>query len=92
MLEPISALTKATAEIRKGNFDVSVGHTGRDELSDLSQSFNSMVDSIKNYRRNQNELTDKLAKTNEELKRKEKLKEIKRDIRVLFMTAFEDTR
>ena len=75
MLEPISALTKATAEIRKGNFDVSVGHTGRDELSDLSQSFNSMVDSIKNYRRNQNELTDKLAKTNEELKRKEKLKD-----------------
>ena len=89
MLEPISALTKATAEIRKGNFDVSVGHTGRDELSDLSQSFNSMVNSIKNYRRNQNELTDKLAKTNEELKRKEKLKEIKRDIRVLSMTAFE---
>ena len=75
MLEPISALTKATTEIRKGNFDVSVGHTGRDELSDLSQSFNSMVDSIKNYRRNQNELTDKLAKTNEELKRKEKLKD-----------------
>ena len=75
MLEPISALTKATAEIRKGNLDVSIGHTGRDELSDLSQSFNSMVDSIRNYRRNQNELTDKLAKTNEELKRKEKLKD-----------------
>jgi signal transduction histidine kinase len=75
MLEPISALTKATSEIRKGNLDVTVGHKGRDELSDLSQSFNSMVDSIKNYRRNQNELTDKLAKTNEELKRKEKLKD-----------------
>ncbi|HET7242851.1 MAG TPA: HAMP domain-containing sensor histidine kinase, partial [Nitrososphaeraceae archaeon] len=75
MLEPISALTKATAEVKKGNLDVTVAHAGRDELSDLSQSFNSMVDSIKNYRRNQNELTDKLAKTNEELKRKEKLKD-----------------
>ncbi|MGA9940756.1 MAG: ATP-binding protein [Nitrososphaeraceae archaeon] len=75
MLEPISALTKATAEVRKGNLDVTVAHKGRDELSDLSQSFNSMVDSIKNYRRNQNELADKLAKTNEELKRKEKLKD-----------------
>jgi signal transduction histidine kinase len=75
MLEPISALTKATAEVRKGNLDVTVAHKGRDELSDQSQSFNSMVDSIKNYRRNQNELTDKLAKTNEELKRKEKLKD-----------------
>jgi signal transduction histidine kinase len=75
MLEPISALTKATSEIIKGNLDVTVGHKGRDELSDLSQSFNSMVDSIKNYRRNQNELTDMLAKTNEDLKRKEKLKD-----------------
>lgn len=75
MLEPISALTKATAEVRKGNLDVTVAHAGRDELSELSQSFNSMVDSIKNYRRNQNDLTDKLAKTNEELKRKEKLKD-----------------
>jgi signal transduction histidine kinase len=75
MLEPISALTKATAEVRKGNLDVTVAHKGRDELSDLSQSFNSMVDSIKNYRRNQNELTEKLSKTNEELKRKEKLKD-----------------
>jgi nitrate/nitrite-specific signal transduction histidine kinase len=35
MLEPISALTKATAEVRKGNLDVTVAHTGRDELSDL---------------------------------------------------------
>ena len=34
MLEPISALTKATAEVRKGNLDVTVGHKGRDELSE----------------------------------------------------------
>ena len=29
MLEPISALTKATAEVRKGNLDVTVAHTGQ---------------------------------------------------------------
>ena len=62
MLEPISALTKATAEVRRGNLDVTVAHAGGDELSDLSQSFNSMVESIKNYRRNQNELTDTARK------------------------------
>lgn len=43
ILKPISALTKATAEIRNGNLDVSVEHTGSDELSDLSQSFNSYL-------------------------------------------------
>jgi signal transduction histidine kinase len=75
MLNPISALTKATAEIKNGNFDVFVRHAGMDELSDLSQSFNSMVDSIKSYRRNQSQLTDELEKVNEELKRKEKLKD-----------------
>lgn len=75
ILKPISALTKATAEIRNGNLDVSVGHTGSDELSDLSQSFNSMVDSIKKSHKKQNELTHKLEKTNEELKRKERLKD-----------------
>jgi nitrate/nitrite-specific signal transduction histidine kinase len=75
MLKPVSALTKATGEIKNGNLDVFVRHAGRDELSDLSQSFNSMVESIKNYRRNQDQLTNELEKTNEELKRKEKLKD-----------------
>jgi signal transduction histidine kinase len=75
MLKPISALTKATAEIKNGNIDVFVRHAGRDELSDLSQSFNSMVESIKNYRRNQDQLTNELEKINEDLKRKEKLKD-----------------
>lgn len=68
-------MTKATTEIRNGNLDVSVGHTGNDELSDLSQSFNSMVESIKKYHTDQSELTQKLEKTNEELKRKERLKD-----------------
>jgi signal transduction histidine kinase len=75
MLKPISALTNATTEIRNGNLDVSVAHSGNDELAELSTSFNSMVHSIKESNEKQEELTKKLEKTNEELKQKEKLKD-----------------
>jgi signal transduction histidine kinase len=75
ILRPISELTRATSEIRYGNLDVSVKHSGEDELSVLSQSFNSMVHSIKESRENQIELTQRLEKSNKELKQKEKLKD-----------------
>ena len=75
ILRPIPALTKATTEIRNGNLDVSVAHSGSDELSELSKSFNSMVHSIKVSNKKQIDLTRKLEKTNEELKQKEKLKD-----------------
>ena len=75
ILRPISDLTKATTEIRKGNLDVSVGDSGSDELSELSRSFNSMVHSIKESNEKQIDLTKKLEATNVELKQKEKLKD-----------------
>jgi signal transduction histidine kinase len=75
ILRPISALTHATSEIKKGNLDVSIRHTGNDELSVLSQSFNSMVNSIKNHIKKQNDLASELEKANEELKYKDKLKD-----------------
>jgi nitrate/nitrite-specific signal transduction histidine kinase len=44
VLKPIGALTRATSEIKKGNLDVSIQESkGNDELSILSESFNSMV-------------------------------------------------
>jgi len=75
ILRPISDLTKATTEIRKGNLDVSVGDSGSDELSELSRSFNSMVHSIKESNEKQIDLTKKLEATNVELQQKEKLKD-----------------
>jgi len=75
ILRPISELIKATSEIRNGNLEVSVKHSGEDELSVLSQSFNSMVHSIKESHENQIELTRRLEKSNKELKEKEKLKD-----------------
>ncbi len=72
ILRPISALTQATSEIEKGNLDVSVKRKGNDELSVLSDSFNSMVNSIKRYNERQSELTKALEFKNDELTETEK--------------------
>jgi signal transduction histidine kinase len=75
MLSPIFALTEATSKVKKGNLDVSVKQKGNEELSVLSESFNSMVGSIKDYTKKQNELTKQLEAANEELKYKDQLKD-----------------
>ena len=75
ILKPIFALTNATSAVTKGNLDVSVKSKGNDELSRLSESFNLMVNSIKNFITKQNELTKKLEKANEELHHKYLIKE-----------------
>jgi signal transduction histidine kinase len=76
ILKPIFALTTATSEISRGNLDVSVKNRGNnDELSVLTDSFNFMVNSIKNYVNKQNQLTKKLKDANEELKNNDRLKD-----------------
>ena len=75
MLKPIFVLTHATSEIKKGNLDVSVEQKGSDELSVLSESFNSMAGSIKSSTIKQDELAKKLEVANEELKYKDRLKD-----------------
>ena len=65
----------ATSEISKGNLDVTVEDKGNDELSVLSNSFNSMVKSLKSYIEKQNELTKELENANEELKHRDLLKD-----------------
>ena len=75
MLRPIFALTQATSKVKKGNLDVSVKQKGCDELSILSESFNSMIRSIKNHITKQNQLTSELRKLNEQLEQKDKLKD-----------------
>ena len=75
ILKPILALTSATSEVKSGNLEVAVKSKGQDELSVLSESFNSMVSAIKNYIKKQNELKNELEKANEELKYRDKLKD-----------------
>jgi signal transduction histidine kinase len=75
ILRPIFALTLALFKVRNGNLDVSIKQKGCDELSILSQSFNSMVDAIRDYSKKQNELTKDLQVANEELKYKHQLKD-----------------
>ena len=76
ILKPINRLTHATSEIKKGNLEVLIQeHNGNDELSLLGESFNSMVQSIKNYNIKQNQLTSELKELNEQLKYKDQLKD-----------------
>ena len=75
ILRPIFDLTSATFEVSRGNLDVSVKSRGNDELSILSDSFNSMIKSLKSYMKKQNELTKQLEDANEQLKYRDKLKD-----------------
>ena len=76
LLKPIFALTNATSQIKSGNLNVVVkSKVNGDELSFLSESFNSMVTAIKNYIKKQNQLTKQLEKANEELKYRDQLKD-----------------
>ena len=71
ILKPIIALTHATSEIIRGNLTVVVKTNsddndayadGDDELSVLTKSFNSMVTSLKNSIKKEDELTKQLEK------------------------------
>jgi signal transduction histidine kinase len=75
ILRPIVDLTQATSKVKNGNFDASIKQKGCDEVSILSQSFNSMVQSIKNHITKQNQLTSELQKLNEQLEQKDQLKD-----------------
>jgi signal transduction histidine kinase len=70
ILRPINGLTRATSEVKKGNFNISVNAKGKDELATLGESFNSMVSSIRNYVKWQTELKSELQKANDELTKK----------------------
>jgi len=75
ILRPIVDLTQATSKVKDGNFNASIKPKGCDEVSILSQSFNSMIQSIKNYITKQNQLTSELQKLNEQLEQKDQLKD-----------------
>jgi signal transduction histidine kinase len=75
MLRPIFVLTQATSKVENGNLDVSVEQKGNDELFVLSRSFNSMIAFLRDYIKKQSNLTKQLEAANEELKRKDQLKD-----------------
>ena len=62
-------------EVKRGNLNVAVKNKGHDELSILTESFNSMITSIKNYIKKQNELKNELENANKELKYRDQLKD-----------------
>jgi len=60
-------LTQATREIKKGNFSYHVEQKSDDELGALTDSFNSMINSIRSYIEEQKRLSDELKTAIEEI-------------------------
>ena len=51
ILHPIQRLIRSSDEIRKGNLDLVVPAGARDEIGHLSESFNAMTESLREFRR-----------------------------------------
>ena len=75
ILRPISVLTQATREIKKGNLSYHVEHKSDDELGELTDSFNSMINSIRAYIEEQRRLSDELKTANQEIQQREHMKD-----------------
>ncbi|UCG22850.1 MAG: HAMP domain-containing protein [Chloroflexota bacterium] len=58
---PLEALTGSAGELADGNLDVAINTDNKDEIGDLSRSFDSMRQSIKRFIRRQNEAIDALS-------------------------------
>jgi signal transduction histidine kinase len=75
ILKPILSLTSAISEVNRGTLNLIgqiKGSNNNDELSVIGNSFNYMVNFIKNIK-TQDKLINELKKANEELKDKDKL-------------------
>ena len=72
---PIQALSEATREISRGNFDHRIEVEAQDELGTLVRSFNRMTDQLGEGRRQINEFTRNLEQAIEEREGRRKLME-----------------
>jgi signal transduction histidine kinase len=72
---PIRSLLQGTKHVIRGNLDCHVTVAQRDEVGELSESFNSMIDEIKRYRgqveNHSRTLEEKVKERTEELMRKD---------------------
>jgi signal transduction histidine kinase len=75
ILRPISVLTQATREIKKGNLSYHVEKKSNDELGELTDSFNSMINSVRSYIEEQRRLSEELKTANEEIQQRERMKD-----------------
>jgi signal transduction histidine kinase len=63
ILRPIHRLTQSADEIRRGNLDLVVQSDSRDEIGRLSQVFNEMASSLREFRRNDRTRMDRIQRS-----------------------------
>ncbi|RME62618.1 MAG: HAMP domain-containing protein [Nitrospirae bacterium] len=73
LIKHLYTLTDAMEAVRKGNLDVKVSITSRDEIGTLAQTFNSMIEELRDARKKlenwAKELEEEVKKKTEELRR-----------------------
>lgn len=67
VLRPIKTLLESTNEIRKGNLNLVVDFTAKDELGKLSESFNDMTAALREIRDSERATLIKTRRTTEEI-------------------------
>jgi signal transduction histidine kinase len=60
ILRPIKRLIRSSDEIRRGNLDLVVPQTARDEIGRLSESFNEMAAALRRFRRSDQARIDRI--------------------------------
>jgi len=68
LVQPILALSEAAGKVAAGNLELQLAVTGRDELSDLTRSFNEMVHRLHDNQQELEEAHHREAERNEELR------------------------
>lgn len=68
LLRPIQLLSEGSRRVANGDLDVFLPVRGRNEISDLTRSFNEMTRRLREGRQSLEEARDELARTNEGLK------------------------
>jgi len=64
---PVSDLAKAAKEVSNGNYDVELKYTGKDEVGTLTRSFKSLMEHLKGYISELNDLNQNLQSDNKTL-------------------------
>ncbi|WP_010274559.1 methyl-accepting chemotaxis protein [Paenibacillus senegalensis] len=67
IIKPLKTVLTATQEVSKGNLKVQVSYRSKDELGQLSSSFNQMIENLRNLIVDMNHASDFVAQASDQL-------------------------
>ncbi len=88
LTQPLDRLVTGTKEISQGNFGYEIPITSRDEIGELTVSFNRMTTIIKQELSKRKEIETKIKRAHDELEQRveERTRELKKEVEVRLVT------